>query len=248
MGEAAPVYIDDRAGSRELIKHAPLNTVGELCRLDSGDAMITGNGPGGAVVVVGVEVKSVWDLINSLNTGRLAGTQLPALLDAYEQPWLLVYGAYRAAKDGQLLLLRGRSWVPFVLGKRAVPYGYVEHFLLEAVAMGIKIRHVADVSEAAVWIGALHRWWSKPWEDHKGMHKFDQSQNRKFLPNMSDKERRIAKVAAALPSIGYDRATAAARHFPSIKAMINATAAEWTEIDGIGKVLANVVTGVIDEE
>lgn len=249
MSDSPPVLIDDRAGSRELIRYRPLDEVGEICRLDSGDVMITGNGPNNSTVAVGVEVKSVWDLINSISTGRLAATQLPAMLDAYEQPWLLIYGSYKSAsKNGQLLLQRGQRWVPFTLGSRQVPYGYVEHFILECVAMGIRVRHVADVEEAAVWIGALHRWWSKDWDDHKGMKKFDTSQERKFLPVLTDHQKRIAKVAAALPSVGYDRATSAALHFRSIKHMINASPKEWEQVSKIGKVLSNVITRVIDEE
>ena len=73
------MLIDDRAGSRDLIKYEPVRSTGELCRLDSADVCLTGNGPNDAVLI-GVEVKSIWDLISSINTGRLQATQIPAML------------------------------------------------------------------------------------------------------------------------------------------------------------------------
>ena len=233
------VLIDDRAGSKELVLHPPLNKTGELCRLEAGDAMIVGNGPDGPLLI-GVEVKSIFDLISSINTGRLQGTQIPGMLRDYDVSWLLHYGRYRVCPvTGALQILRkNNSWVSHKIGERAVPYGYLEKWLLTANALGIHIKRVITEAEAAAWIGCLDRWWSKPWEKHRGMHSFDNSGDLGLLPTMDPATKLRAKVAAQLPGVGFKRAIDVAKHFGSVSAMIGASIKDWEEIPGVGRVIA----------
>ena len=67
--ELAPVLVDDRAGSVDLVKYQPLKRSAELTRLRAGDVLIVGNGPGGRPVLVGIEFKTVADLIQSIDNG-----------------------------------------------------------------------------------------------------------------------------------------------------------------------------------
>lgn len=239
------VLIDDRAGSSDLIDHPPLSTIGELCRLDSGDVCLTGNAPNGPALV-GVEVKTVLDLIASCNNGRLQARQIPQMLDDYDVVWLLYYGAYRPSIRGNTLQIqKGRQWVGYRLGGRAVPYGYVEGMLLTLSAVGVRVKHVYDIREAAEWIGVLHRWWSKEWADHKGMKTFDNSRQMSMMPGVDGETMLRAQVAGQLPGVGYKRAMAAAGHFGSIREMVNASAEEWGEIEGIGKVVGKAVEDAV---
>lgn len=232
------IWIDDRAGSKELVNYPPLDKTGELCRLDAGDVCLTGEGPTGTVLV-GVEVKSITDLISSTDTGRLQGTQIPGMLRDYDVAWLLYYGEYRPGiRDQSLQIKRGKTWRGYRLGPRAVPYGYVAAFLLTLVAAGIRVQRVVDVREAAVWIGVLERWWSKPWDQHKGLHAFDNSRNLSLVPDMDAETLLRARVAAQLPGVGFERAMAAARYFGTVREMVNASAGEWEKIEGIGRVVA----------
>lgn len=234
------VFVDDRAGSRELVKYAPLDAAGELCRLDSADVMIPGNGPDGPVLV-GVEVKSIRDFISSIRTGRLQATQLPAMLTTYQHSWLLVHGEYRPDTSGQLLLRRGPTWVRYQLGQREVPFGYVEAMMLDIEMMGVHVRTVTTTKDAAQWIGVMARWWSKPWGKHKGLRTFDRSRDVALMPEMDTGTYIRARVASAIPGLGFEKALAAARHFPTVLAMVSAGAEEWQEIPGVGKVIAQSV-------
>ena len=180
---SVPLFIDDRAGSRDLMRLEPVRSTGELCRLDSGDAMVIGNGPDGAILV-GVEVKSVWDLVGSADTGRLQATQIPAMLRTYGVSWLLWFGQYRVSSSGKVELRRGKLWKPLRVGSRDVPYGYIEGVLFDLAVLGIHTRHVFDVAEAAVWLGSLHRWWGKPWDKHRGMRTLDRSRDISLMPGM----------------------------------------------------------------
>jgi ERCC4-type nuclease len=242
-----PIFVDDRAGSCDLLEHEPVRSLGEKCRLDSGDVCITGNGPQGPLLV-GVEVKSIWDLISSINTGRLQATQLPALLATYDVAWLLYFGSYRPGRDGRLEVRRGKMWREFRLGTRPVPYGYVESFLLDCSAIGVRVRYAYDAREACAWLGVLHRWWSKPWSQHKGMRTLDNSRELSLMPNMDGPTHLRAKVAAQLPGVGFERALAAAEHFSSVCEMVCADAAEWARVPGIGKVVAKAVVAAARNE
>lgn len=239
------ILVDDRAGSRDLMRYAPLNEIGELCRLDSADVCFHGNGPQGGVLV-GVEVKSVWDLLSSANTGRLQATQLPAMLREYDVSWLLYYGEYRPSpRDHGLQVMRKGKWTSFVLGKRAVPYGYLEALLIDITALGVRIKQVRDAREASAWLGVAFRWWSKPWTQHRGMRTFDNSREVSLMPGMSDDTLLRARVAAQLPAVGFERAVAAATHFGSVREMVTAEVREWEKVPGIGRVIAKAIVEAV---
>lgn len=240
----SPLLIDDRDGSREFAHIEPTRSLCELTRLDSADACVIGNGPDGALLV-GVEIKSIWDLLGSMGTGRLQATQIPLMLDTYQVCWLLYFGEYRPGDRGQLLLRKGAGWRTMRLGKRDVPYGYVEGFLLDLAAVGFRIKHCHDQASAAVWLGVLHRWWSRPWLAHKAMRTLDHSREISLMPGMTPDQHLRAKVAAALPGVGFERAIAAARHFTTVSDMINATSDEWAHVPGIGKVIARAVATAV---
>lgn len=205
-------------------------------------------------MLVGVEAKKVRDLLESMATGRLAATQLPRLMVDYNQVWLLVIGEYRAGTGGVLSVKSGKGgWHPFRIGPRPVPIGYVESFIIELQTVGVHIKQVESNAAAAEWIRCLHRFWSKKWEDHKALLKFDKSALNKVavMPIIERTEEwrrqdQIARAAATLPGIGYDRAWEVARTFPSIRYMANAELAEWQKISGIGKVLAKAAMGAIN--
>jgi ERCC4-type nuclease len=222
----------------------PIRTIGELTRLDSGDAMLVGNGPTGSLLV-GVEVKSLWDLVSSAETGRLQATQIPAMLRTYDRSWLLYYGRYRLGVHDRLEVRRGKLWKPMRLGSREVPYGYIEGLVFDLAELGVSTRHVFDEHEAAVWLGRLHRYWSKPWDKHRGMRTLDKSRDISLMPGMDPELLQRTKVAAALPGVGFERAIAAASHFESVAAMVNADVDDWASVPGIGKVIAKAVYSAI---
>lgn len=240
------VLIDDRAGSRDLVDYPPLNSCGDLCRLDSADALIVGDKDG---VIVGVEVKSISDFISSLETGRLQAGQIPAMLKTYDESWLLVYGRWRATSDGQLEVWKESrgSWYPYALGTRPVPYGYVESRLVSMETAGVKTRTVERIEDAAQWIGVLARWWAKGRDGHRTFKKFSEVGRvpTSALIAMDGPMKLRAEMAACLPGVGFDRAIAAAKYFPSVRDMVNATREEWEEVEGVGKVVAGAVVGAM---
>jgi hypothetical protein len=196
------ILIDDRAGSKELIHYPPLNNpnLSELCRLSkdntkSADVAFLANGPFGPEML-GIEVKSIDDLVESLFTARLQGMdgQLQQMVDDYSPGfrWLLIYGQYRPSPDYiltadkkpsySLQVYRDNShrrdrrsgWFTKKLsagGDKPVPYGFVEGFLSGPAlpSIGFQYHRVNDIEEAAKWVYILYHTWTKEWNQHKAL-------------------------------------------------------------------------------
>lgn len=249
MNSDLVVLIDTREGSKDLINHVPLSVYGQLCSLDSADVLITGNGPTGPVTI-GVEVKKVGDLLSSLNTGRLQ-TQVVRMMDTYTYNYLLCVGVYKPGDDAHSTLLvpaGGKSWRPYKLGNRTIPYGYLESAIVELQLLGITYKQVYDIPTACQWIGVLARWWFKPWNDHSLFRTLDKSTRPNddgprvaLLPNIDQGTRLRMRVASAFDGMGFERSLSAAQHFPSVVDMVNADRREWLNVPGIGRVLAQSI-------
>lgn len=237
------IIVDDREGSRNLLACPVLQGRGVLGRLDFGDVMLTGHGPDASTVTVGVEVKSVSDLLSSIATGRLGGHQIPGMLKSYNHSWLLVHGACRVAADNSLEVRgKGATWRKFHIGKRPVPWSYLEGFLLTATMLSpLRVKWCHNFDEAATWLTVFDHWLEKPWDKHRGLSVFDTSGTASPIPESDPVESQIARTAASLPAIGWDRAWKAAKHFESVLAMVNAQESDWKAIKGIGPVIAKSV-------
>lgn len=218
------------------------------------DALIVGQGPSGPLLV-GVEVKTVRELLQAADTGRLQAHgegQLQTMLAEYEQCYLLIYGAVRAGSTGDLEEPRGKDphgrtmWRPLTKNGdsagRPIKAAQLEAMLIEIEVMGVHTKQVRSIEEAARWLGVLHGWWTKPWTDHKFTHTFDTSRRIPLgLTGYSTAELTRARFAKELSGVGVERALAAGKHFGSVREMANADVKEWAEVAGIGKVIAKSI-------
>lgn len=222
------------------------SSLASLCRLDSADIAFCGNGPAGPTLI-GIELKSIPDLISSSSTGRLQATQLPAMLDTYTHSYLLYYGSYKPGPNGELLLERGgknkwKIWRQAGNTGKVIPFSYLESFLFTVTALGINIKHCQSLEESALWISLLYRWWQKPWSKHRGLRTFDRSRCLSLLPGLDSKTDLCARIAKELPGIGNEKAITIARHFKgSARTMINASQKSWQEVEGVGKTIARAI-------
>lgn len=233
-------------------------TARTLSTLPSGDVAICGNGPSSALMI-GVEIKEISELVSSLETGR-AQSQIRAMSQDYDIRHLLTYGPYRRSPDdGKSLEVwkpaipkrRRAGWYTLNHGRRGpVLYSYLRNWLISPASLcahGFMHWHVDTIEEVCEWIGALYHSWMKPWGAHKSMKTRDKSsgsdarfkrdaregrfQRASFdtLPMDKDLKQRL-DCAQVLPSLGYERALAAAKHFHSPHEMYNADADVWSEI------------------
>lgn len=221
--------------------------------LHYGDVEIVGAGPEGRPVLVGVEIKSAQEIVEAITDTRFVGHQLVGLLESYEIGYLLVEGTMVAAPNRELLFLKikdGKAKLePASRGSHTWTFEVLQSFLRSIERSGLRVATTPDRRSTAAWIASLFRSWAKPWEAHKSLarihHTISDNPNPLELFSATTK----MKVADDLiKGIGWERARAAASHFPSVRAMVNATEREWLAVDGIGKKLAAAIVASVSVE
>lgn len=238
------IQVDYRIGSGEfepLLKNLGLTvTVGTL---HCGDFCFLGQGVGGEPVPVGVERKTIKDLLTSSQSGRLT-QQLEAMLLCYQDIWVVVEGVYRRGKSGIVEVPMGKGWEPLTfsetkvqLNPKQVMYREVESLILTLEERGgARIRKTRSKLETGQFIGDLYHWWtSKSLEDHRShlrLRTNDADQALLVKPSL------CRQVAALLPGIGWKKSGVVSSYFPSVRAMVMAPADEWKKIQGVGKLMA----------
>lgn len=225
------ILVDDRAGSKD---YAPLIPNSELCRLDSADVCFTGNGPSGDVIV-GIELKSLSDVLNCISTGRFADVQAPAMVATYDYSYLIVEGNWNCDSDGVLVHpRRGSGLVPVGFGRRRFMYAELEQWLASVeLQAGIHVRRCPGKRETVATILGLYRWFQKDYDEHKTfkvMHQDGPDSALLCRPSL------MRRVAAELPHVGWRWSSAAEKAFESIGEMLGATVEDWSALELRGKV------------
>lgn len=226
--------------------HRLFGTLTQLSKLNSDratspDVYFTGNGPDGKLSIA-IEICSFTDLMSKIQTGKLAATQIPDLLN-YDRPWIAWYGSVRD-HDGRLQYQRynrsrhAHEWVDYSPGKSKQKFSlaYLENFLDSPALTSthIRVKHYRTLAEIAYWIGnCYYPLWQKPWTAHKSLDRFDDSRRipgNHLLPTIDEFTHQMMIYAASNPSIEFTRALSVARYFDSAQDMFNADAEEWAEI------------------
>lgn len=197
------IHVDNRAGSAQLIPLLQRCGVPvQAGRLAFGDVKFLGSGPDGIPVTVGVEVKSLSDLLHGMTDGRFAGHQLPGMTACYDQPWLLVEGQWRMERGTGLLqyLTRSYQWRPATVGSRKFMYRDLTSWLFTVqTKTGIRLATVPDWDHATAWLATLYAWWTRAgrvggeevtgWETHRSHLAVNQASNEQFWSRVKQEER-----------------------------------------------------------
>jgi ERCC4-type nuclease len=245
------LLLDSRAGSIDLHGYMPGSQHTVLTQLRSGDAAWIGNGPSGKVDV-GVEVKHLPDLLQSLEDGRFPAKQLLNLREDYDIAYLLLQDRISRSRDGQLLVWMPRDasklgmdrykpqyyekgrWVTALFGQRT-PMLYSTFCKRRAsiASAGVRMLWAGSHEEAACAVAAEYEWWRQDWGAHKSLKVFDESFVTLTKPSV------VAKtIHAMVYGIGWVKAFAAAEMFGTVRRAANANEAEWRAVPGIDKVIA----------
>lgn len=223
----------------------------DLSILPYGDFYFSGNGPRGPVNV-GIERKTLRDMLACINTGRFAGEgmQLDGMLTTYEYTYLIIEGGYRCdPASGTLQEFRGRTngWQDLRLGARRYMHSELQRFLIMMTLTPARVWHTRTPEDTVRFIADLYQQLArKKWDDHRSVDAISalQIQEPVLLRRRTDaEENELYRRRVALQStrIGQDKAKLAARHFVSMREMANADAAAWQEIDGIGSKSAEAI-------
>jgi ERCC4-type nuclease len=254
------ISLDYRTGSVELAPlFRPYGIQVETKKLDFGDLAFEGRGPRGRTAIV-LERKRIEDLIQSIESKRLSGHQLPGMADAYDYCYVIVEGLWRPGAEGELLIGHG-GWEreSSTFGGRwtgshgRLQYRAVDNYLatLELHA-GVIYRRTLGPLETVAVVVDLYRWWTeKDWDAHSShLAVYAPAVAKAGKGRFSLARRYVSyaeKMAMQLPELDA-KARTVAEHFGSAKAMANATEAEWLEIKGVGKVTAKKAVEAINAQ
>jgi ERCC4-type nuclease len=212
--------------------------------LPAGDVELTGLGPGGRPVMVGVEFKILPDVLACVRSGRFA-EQARKMKGRYEVRWLLIEGEWQSGPTG---LLEVREKRGFKERGHYTMQEAVAWTLTMAQRGGVLMWRTRDRAETVAWLRNLYWWWTaKEFEEHRAHLNWYVPPYSPDNPMDPVEPTMAVKVAAALLSQGPtvdvngDRAKAAGAHFGNVRAMVEADEAAWRAIDGIGPKIAKKV-------
>lgn len=239
------IWLDPREGSKELLPYfKPYDVPVELQQMAAGDLAFWGNGADGPVLV-GIEHKTIHDLISSMRTNRLSGHQLTGLLETYAFIILIVQGIWRCGKTGEIEVHVGaRKWITLRIGSRSVLYREVEHYLATLEhRVGVVVKFVPDYEQSVAFIVSRYKWWTeKDWYKHDSFEAIYAPYEDKIASRRGTFTRRtvgpVELVAAQMPGVSK-KAYEFGKLFKSVEAMVNADEKQLAAVDGIGKKGAN---------
>lgn len=242
------ILIDRRQGSAELAPlFRPHGVPTSIVTLDYADFAFFGKGAKGQETAIGIERKTVGDLLSSFTSGRLSGHQLPGLCDSYGWVWLIVEGSFRPCpQSGVLQTYYGGGWKDAGRGPNRIMYAAVDHYIttLETKA-AVRVRRTFNEAETVKVLVDLYKWWTqKDWDQHRSHLALDTLDARDSTLMLRPSVAR--NICAQLPGVGWLKSAEVEQHFKgSVRAMVMATAKEWAEVKGIGKTLAGRIVEVL---
>jgi hypothetical protein len=197
------LLVDGATGSHELI--APLQKLGlpaEKAHLEFGDVAFLGRGCGGERLYIGIELKKIGELVQSMcSTKRLQGHQLLGLVQDFDRRYLLIEGDYHSDTKGNAVVFRG------VGQPRPLP-GAPSAITLEQEIIniqtrgGVWVRHTTTRKDTLRFLCACYRYWTdKDLDEHKShLAMYAPDLDKGLLTPPSDFRKALTVI---LPGIGF---------------------------------------------
>ncbi len=234
------IYVDNRAGSKELLPLFPKGTA-ELTHLDYADFMFTGHYDDGDIII-GIERKRIGDFVNCMCSGRFSGRQLIGMLNCYHYLYLIIEGEFRAHPvTGVLQVGRNDYWFDYAVGKGKFKRRFMARDIWAfmntmQVVCGLHCYHTPTETDTVHYIRALRHWWKKEYEEHRG-----HLQPHTGTTVELSKQTLVRRVANQLDGIGWGKAKALDLKYGTVAELVDALPEELMELEGIGKKLAGSI-------
>lgn len=227
------ILIDQRIGSKELL---PLTTrlgvKSELGDLEFGDVAFEGHGPKGTISV-GIERKTLHDLLNCIDDSRLSGHQLIGLKQMYDVRVLMVEGHWKP-HDPQGLMMEGFnngcSWGYVSHRSQRTMYAKAYRYLISVSLSGVIVTHTRDLFHSAFNICEWFHYFQKPWGGHTSLQELQKIN----IPTLQSKPSLTRKWATDLEGIGVKLGAEAEKVFKRPITLANADELEWLRVPGVG--------------
>lgn len=209
-----------------------LGVPAEITDLQYGDIAFEGNGPLGSIAI-GIERKTLHDMLNCIDDSRLAGHQLIGMRQLYTPTVLLLEGHWKA-HDPQGILMEGFnggvSWGYCKYRSQRTMYSKLYRYLISVALTGVIITPSRDLFQTAFNCIEWYHYFQKPWRTHtsqREMHKI-------AIPTLNRKPSLTRRWAAALDDVGVELSERAERVFSSPLALAQADESDWLRVPGVG--------------
>lgn len=229
-------------GSREFER--PLRRLGlpvRLRHLSCGDFAFWGHGPRD-LTRVGVERKTIDELLGEQSYARFTGRQLPRMLIKYPLfRFLVVEG--RLKVDPQWgTLMTGRDittrrgdqmtmWFLAGFGRNPTAYlNFMKRRTTLVLKAGFHVVPTGSPEETAFAIDALYRWFQKPWSAHTSAYALDI--HTEVDGALLDDRLWTRDMFAKMPGVGWTRSRRVANYFGSLYDGVVADADDWRKALG----------------
>ena len=242
------LYIDSRAGSNKLIEKFPGEC--EESQLEFGDIAFFGKGPDNQTWYIGIEYKTLEDVVGCIKSGRFTGTQLPGMMRLYDLCFLLVEGIPRPDRQsGQLVRYRGKAIYGLGLNYAAFDNFLTSVNVFSSLAGKPCIVKMASTEfETVRMITDIYNLFQKPWEEHTAMSNPDLTKVHRVSYDMEvlkvspdDPEYPtylLRKQLFQIQGVGWEVAGTLSEHFKTMEDALKASQRDWESLERVGKGLA----------
>jgi len=235
------IFVDDRIGSKEV---APLidywtPSPTRVMRLESADFCFFsrhGNIEDGPASI-GIERKRIRDMVQSVMSGRLSGSQLPAMADHYDHIVLIVEGYYRCNPGtGKLEIPKhGGGWTGNLWKQQTLDYRALDAALNTLrLKTNVRVIKTATIQQTAMEVFHLWHWFtSKKWSAHSSHLRFPHT-TPETISNIPGKASVFRRMCKELTHIGWTRSEEVEDLFDgNVARMAAATEDVWCLLNGI---------------
>ena len=234
------ILVDSAVGSRELLTGIrQLGCDAESVPNVATDFQWDGWGPSGRVLV-GVERKTISDLLDSVRSHRLAGGQVGRALDCYDYYYLIVEGPWRRAEGGMLEI-----GFPWHQPKGQFRYAEVSHFLNRLRFLGnVFTWRTFGIDETVATLVDWHDQWQHPWSEHldkRVIYAPAPIPPREGKGIFQSEATPVQRWLYQLPGMGDKKTFDLSSYFSCPRRIVELGSHEWETLPGIGKTGARKV-------
>lgn len=234
------ILIDPRGGNtkdrdipQEMVEH--IKRIGVKCDkadLQFGDAAFEGHGPHGPIMI-GIERKSLHDLLMCIDDGRISGHQRIGMKQMYAVSIIMVEGHWRP-HDGNGLLMEGfnggTSWGFCRYRSQRTLYSKLYRYLCSVALSGVIVSYSRDVFQTCFNIVEWYQYFQKSWNQHTSM-----LETQKIaVPTLNAKPSLVRLWANDLSGVGTKLSLDAEKLFKKPINLAMADETEWLRIPGVG--------------
>lgn len=226
------ILVAPEIGSKELLPYIKkIGVPAEIQPLPYGDFCFAGNGPHGEIYI-GVERKTLHDLLHCIDDARYGGFQKPGMQLLYTVKYLMVEAIYKPKEDGLLMEgnEKGQYWICRPGGK-PVLYSKVRRYLMSASLSSVIVTHTRSMFETAYDLCEMYHYFNKRWDEHTSMLEMPKA----IIPSITGKPSLCLKWAHDLDGVGLKYSLEAEKLFRrKARLLANSEESDWMKIKGIG--------------